>query len=456
MILFLQTSISRETANLFRTLALSVKLVLLPFTRGPIFADEVPFVTKANALRDREHERMRSEIATLRLLLPALEEAAVSQTDKLENVVADLRMQAEEVARLGARLKSMLEPTTDAVFLLDEGWHFTFLNLHAMLLLQSGEELIGKNIWDEFPAAVGRNFWHKYHEAMQRRAPVTFEEHYPEPLDRWFEVQAFPSDPGIAEFFHDVTDRWKADAALIKSEKLAAVGRLAASIAHEINNLLESVTNLLYLARASSDLGEIQYYLSTADRELRRAAAIASQTLRFHKQSSSPTNVTSKELIDDVLSIYHGGLVNSHVQVEKQNRTQKTVRCFEGEIRQLMNNLVGNAIDSMHPEGGRLLLRGREGTDWRTGVCGLVITVADTGPGMSPQTQAKAFEPFFTTKGIGGTGLGLWISREIVIRHNGRLSVRSSQSELSRGSVFVLFLPLKRCPGREDPACPKG
>jgi len=440
MIMFSRTFISRETANLFRTLALSVKLVLLPFTRGPIFAEKTR-IDRRPAERSQEQEQMRSEIATLRLLLPALEEAAMSQTNRLERVVTDLRLQAEEVERLDARLSSTLEATTDAVFLLDELWRFTYLNHHAMDLLQADSELLGKNIWDEFPAAVGRNFWHKYHKAMQDRVQVQFEEYYPEPLDRWFEVQAFPSDPGIAVFFHDITDRNRANDALIKSEKLAVVGRLAASIAHEINNPLESVTNLLYLAEASADMAEVKDYLATADRELRRAGAITSQTLRFHKQSSSPTEVTCAELIGDVLSIYHGRLVNSHVQVQERIRGAEKVRCFEGEIRQVLNNLVGNAIDAMHPDGGRLLLRSRMATDWATGRRGLAIAVADTGPGMSAHTITKAFEPFFTTKGIAGTGLGLWISREIITRHEGRLTLRSSHTAGRSGTVVALFLP---------------
>ena len=441
-IMFSRTCISRETANLFRTLALSVKLVLLPFTRGPIFRDEARAGLRS-VDPGREYEQMRSEIATLKLLLPALEDAAVRQTDRLEEVVSDLRIRAEEVDRLGARLSSMLESTTDAVFLLDDDWRFSYLNHHAMTLLQADSELLGKNIWEEFPAAVGRTFWQRYHHVMQERVPVQFEEHYPAPLDRWFEVHAFPSSPGIAVFFHDVTDRTRANEALIKNEKLAAVGRLAASIAHEINNPLEAVTNLLYLARSSTDLPEIQDCLNTADRELRRAGAITSQTLRFHKQSSSPTEVTCEELIGDVLSIYHGRLVNSHVQVEKRERTTEKVRCFEGEIRQVLNNLVGNAIDCMHPDGGRLLLRSRVTNEWTTGRRGLALTVADTGPGMSAQTQVKAFEPFFTTKGIGGTGLGLWISREIVNRHHGRLWLRSSQLSGHTGTVITLFLPFE-------------
>ncbi len=442
IIIFSRVRISREVATLFRTLALSVKLVLLPFSRGPIFAGDPTPVIEA-APRSYEQEQLRSEMATLRLLIPALEAAALQQTGRLHAVISDLNEQREESQKLGARLSSMLESTTDAVFLLDRDWRFTYANRRALAVLERGEDLLGKNIWDEFPVAINGEYWNQYHTAMDMGTPVQFQEHYPEPLDKWFEIYAFPSHPGIAVFFHDITNRRKTEAALMRSEKLAAVGRLAASIAHEINNPLESVTNLLYLARTSIDQSEIRDYLSTADRELRRVGAITSQTLRFHKQASNPTEVTCDELVEDVLSIYHGRIVNSRVRVERRMRTTRPVLCFEGEIRQVLNNLVGNAIDALHPEGGRLLLQSREGVDWRTGRRGLQITVADSGPGMSSQTAAKAMEPFFTTKGIGGSGLGLWISKEITGRHNGRLLLRSSQLAGCSGTVMVLFLPFQ-------------
>ena len=443
MILFSRAPISRETADLFRTIALSVKLVLLPFTRGPIFADHVASVTTRSALRSVEQEQTRSEIATLKLLIPALEDAAIRQTNRLKYLVADLQAQANEVKQLGKRLGSVLESTTDAVYMLDRAWNFTYLNRHAFTLLQAGTELLGKNIWQEFPAAVESEFWQHYHKAMDERTPSKFEEHLPDPLDRWFDVHAYPHQEGIAIFFHDVTDRRKADAALMKNEKLAAVGRLAASIAHEINNPLESVTNLLYLAQRCSDFGEVKNYLETADRELRRVGAIASQTLRFHRQSSNATLVKTEELIDDVISIYQGRSVNSHVHVKTRKRAHASLFCLEGEVRQVMNNLVGNAIDAMHPDGGTLHLRSRQGTDWESGRSGVILTVADTGLGMSKQTQTKSFEPFFTTKGIGGSGLGLWISRGIIQRHEGKLRFRSSQQPGRSGTVFCLFLPFK-------------
>jgi PAS domain S-box-containing protein len=241
----------------------------------------------------------------------------------------------------------------------------------------------------------------------------------------------------------DVTDRKRTEAALLRAEKLAAVGRLASSIAHEINNPLESITNLLYLARSADDLDQSRDYLAMADAELRRASAITIQTLRFHKQSTRPIEVTGDDLIDNVLGILRSRILNANVSVEKRSSAHRPVLCFDGEIRQVISNLLINAVDAMQPGGGRLLLRSREGCDHATGRPGLILTIADTGVGMSRETLAKIFEPFYTTKGDAGTGLGLWISKEIVERHHGRLHVRSSERPGHTGTVFTLFLPFE-------------
>ncbi len=239
----------------------------------------------------------------------------------------------------------------------------------------------------------------------------------------------------------DVTDRRHSEAALMQSEKLAAVGRLAASIAHEINNPLESVTNLLYLARRGRDLPDVFGHLDMAEQELRRIAVITTQTLRFHKQSTKPRAVASEELFASVLSVYQGRIANSRLELKKRERARRPVFCFDGEIRQVLNNVVGNAIDALLPAGGSLYLRSREGTEWKNGRSGIVLTIADTGSGISPQALHKIFDPFFTTKGASGTGLGLWVSKEIMDRHKGVVRVRSRQGANNSCTVFTLFLP---------------
>ncbi len=240
----------------------------------------------------------------------------------------------------------------------------------------------------------------------------------------------------------EITQQKKAELALMQSEKLAVVGRLASSIAHEINNPLESVTNLLYLAERCDDMTETRTYVQTAERELRRVSVIVNQTLRFHKQSTSPQEISGDQLIDSIVSMFQSRIINYGIRVEERKRIAPAVRCFEGEIRQVLSNLVSNAIDAMQPlGGGRLLLRSRVGRDWNTRRRGLIVTVADTGNGMSASVAQRIFEPFYTTKGISGTGLGLWVSSEIVLRHRGTLRFRTSERYGRSGTVFSLFLP---------------
>lgn len=248
---------------------------------------------------------------------------------------------------------------------------------------------------------------------------------------------------GISAASQEITQQKKVEKALIQAEKLAAVGRLAASIAHEINNPLEAVTNLLYLARVSDDVKEVRDFLQTADVELRRVSAITAQTLRFHRQSSSPQEADTSALIKEILNIYQGRLHNSRAQLSTRLRAKRSLRCFDGEIRQVLANLIANALDAMNAAPGRLAIRTREATRWSTGERGIVFTVADTGSGISEETIQRLFEPFFTTKGTVGTGLGLWVSKEIVVRHRGTLLLRSSQSPEHHGTVFAVFLPFE-------------
>ena len=246
----------------------------------------------------------------------------------------------------------------------------------------------------------------------------------------------------------DIDQQKKSEAALLQNEKLAAVGRLAASISHEINNPLEAVTNLLYLARHSEGLTEeVQDFLKTADGELSRVSQIVSHTLRFHRQSTNPRAISAGELLEPTLGLYAGRMQNSGIHLEQRDRSTARITCLEGEIRQVLNNLIGNAIDAMKM-GGRLLVRTSNAT--ADGQSGVRIAIADNGHGMPPEVVAQIFEAFYTTKGINGTGLGLWISHGIVAKHGGSLHVRSSDQPGRNGTVFSLFLPCQP-PSFEEP-----
>jgi signal transduction histidine kinase len=320
-------------------------------------------------------------------------------------------------------------------------------------------DLLGRSVREAVPEAAEQGFIALLDEVYRtgqpfvvRGTPIQLARGASQPLEvRYLDFVYQPRREqdgtvcGIIVLGVDVTESKRAEQVLLQSEKLNAVGRLASSIAHEINNPLEAVTNLIYLAQRSAVSPTVQHYLETAAVELQRVSAIASQTLRFYRQSTNPRPARAEDLIGGTLPLYQGRLTNSRVTIERRDRSRRPFICLDGEIRQVLSNLVGNAIDAMNAtRGGRLLIRSREATDWTTGRQGVVLTVADTGPGMSSHVLSRIFEPFFTTKDTSGTGLGLWISREIVDRHRGILKVRSSQSAPRCGTVFALFLPFDR------------
>jgi signal transduction histidine kinase/HAMP domain-containing protein len=242
----------------------------------------------------------------------------------------------------------------------------------------------------------------------------------------------------------DASDRKRSEEALRKSEKLAATGRLAASIAHEINNPLEAITNLLFLLHNYCQLEEPALnYVVKAEHETQRIAEITQQTLRFYRQPTMPTRANMGELLDSVLSLHNGRLSALNIQVERDYAAEMDLFCFAGELRQVFANLVGNTIDATS-SGGRLVVRARRSRNWTDPAqIGVRFAVADTGVGMEPGVRERIFEPFFTTKEVTGTGLGLWVSLEIILKHRGLVHVRSrtAQPGKSSGTVFQLFFP---------------
>ncbi len=242
----------------------------------------------------------------------------------------------------------------------------------------------------------------------------------------------------------DISERKRSEETLRKTEKLAATGRLAASIAHEVNNPLEAITNLLYLLRNFCDLDEAAMrYVTMAEREGKRIAEIAQQTLRFYRQSTLPHRATMGELLDSILDLYQSRLNTLNITVERQYDPELSLYCFAGEVRQVFANLVGNAVDATSA-GGRLVVRARRSRSWAfPSLAGVRFTVADTGFGMEEDVRDRIFEAFFTTKEDTGTGLGLWVSHEIILKHRGVVHVRSKLGGdgQASGTVFQIFLP---------------
>ena len=238
----------------------------------------------------------------------------------------------------------------------------------------------------------------------------------------------------------DVTARKMSEEAFRSSEKLAATGRLAASIAHEINNPLSAVTNALYILRTNEQItGPAMEFIKTAEAELARVVHITKQTLGFYRELAVPVMTSLPGLLDDVLSVYDTKIEKNNVTIHKQYREVGPLAGFPGELRQVLSNLVLNALEAVAVD-GTVSLRVKE---TRNGLeqFGLQVTVADNGAGIPPANMSRIFEPFFTTKNSKGTGLGLWVSQGIVEKHGGTIRVRSGVGMGHHGTCFLIFLP---------------
>jgi signal transduction histidine kinase len=213
------------------------------------------------------------------------------------------------------------------------------------------------------------------------------------------------------------------------------IGRLAASIVHEIQNPLESLTSFFYLLRAEKSLEKRAEYLAKAETEIAHLSEISLNTLEFYRDPVGVVPVDIAALIDSIIVVFQGRITRLQVVVQRELGTGVAVLAPQGELRQVLVNLISNALDAM-PKGGRLVLRARDLTG-RTGERCVRLSVADTGFGMAPNVVARVFEAFYTTKGVSGTGIGLWLSQEIIKKCGSRIHVKSSQG---RGTVFSMYL----------------
>ncbi len=300
-----------------------------------------------------------------------------------------------------------------------------------------------KDAWDN--AIAGRR---PYYEAEYRLRRHDGEY-------RWFLARGIPlrdAGTGTLRWFGtctDISDQKLAQEALIRAEKLSAAGRLAATVAHEINNPLAAVTNIHFLLSKDTTLPErAREYLSLADRELERVTHTVRQTLSFYKEHASPEQVSLALLVHDVMHLYGDRLANRGVRVQIEIDDSLVLRAVPGEVRQVLSNLVANSMDAL-TVGGQLRIRARLHHSGNEAVAR--ISVADTGVGIPPEVASHIFEPFYTTKADIGTGLGLYVAKKLIEKHQGRIRVRSRPGS---GTIFTIVFPMAASAASEATAAP--
>lgn len=244
-----------------------------------------------------------------------------------------------------------------------------------------------------------------------------------------------------AQLQAEIVARKVAEEALIRSEKLAAVGRMSAVIAHEINNPLAAVMGLLYLAINAEGIPDVvRRYLESADAELTRAAHITRQTLGFYREMAAPVTFPFVTLVDSVLDLLRSKVNSRQANLDVQCETGLEITAVHGELRQVLSNLLANSLDALSQK-GRITIRASAARHSSDGSARVRITVSDNGKGIEPAALAQIFEPFFTTKGTTGNGLGLWVTKQIIEKHCGEIRLRSSTSGKHQGTSFSITLP---------------
>ena len=342
-----------------------------------------------------------------------------------------------------------LEHIPEVFYTFDEDFRFTYMNAAgAEIEARLGKPILGQVLWDVLPELKGTAVETNFRSALNERIPIEFDYYY-EPLEDWFQYHVYPlPDGGISMYARNTTGARQTEQALRRSEQLAAAGRLAASVAHEINNPLEAVTNVLYLAMMDQIMSQkTRSLLELADKELQRLSHIAARSLKFYRQRTAPAPSSLEELIESVLFFHEREINTRDIHLQRKYRKTPQVLCHPGEIQQVITNLIRNALDALAPH-GRLIVAVRPGND-PSGRAGVAMTVADNAVGMDATILDRLFHPFVTTKGEAGTGLGLWVSKGILDKHHATVAVRSKRG---CGTVFRIFLPLDTTVGEPQSA----
>ena len=405
------------------------------YERGAVDYISVPVIPELLRAKVRIFAELHRKTQELEKLNRELEKRVAERTEELRESEAQFRSLANSIPQL-----AWMAHADGDIFWYNQRWYeYTGKAL---------DEVKGwgwkRLIHPEHADRVSRNVQHSWDTG--RPWEETFPLRGGEGSYRWFLTRALPirdANDQIVRWFGtntDITEQKQAEEALVSSEKMAAMGKLAGIIAHEINNPLEAITNAFYLLRDHLSLDEeARYFARLADQELQRLAHITRQTLSFYRESKLAIPVSLSDLIDNVLELQSRRLQVNRIVLEKQYQNGGTVRGFPVELKQVFLNLVGNAMEAM-PDGGRLRVRVRHGATAK-GQKGICVTVCDTGCGIDAEHAKHIFEPFFTTKSMKGTGLGLWISRGIIQKYEGDIRFRSIRLGGRRATCFSVFIP---------------
>jgi PAS domain S-box-containing protein len=364
------------------------------------------------------------------------------------------RKRAEETLRESEERFGMLASATFEGIVITEGGRIADLNEQlAKMLGFERQEMIGKEISSfllaEERGLVLANICNGIESRVEHRMlckdgrQITVEAHgqTAKYRDRTLRFTAI----------RDVTERKQAEQALLRSEKLASVGQMAATIGHEINNPLDAVMNMLFIAKSINDPESVRQYLEMADGELKRIAHITRQSLGFYRESNAPALTSINAVMESAVDLLKSRIKAKHAIIEKQWDDDVEVTAIAGELRQAFSNLLANSLDAIDAA-GTIKLRVSAGAAFNNGHPCVRVTVADNGKGIDASSRQQIFEPLFTTKGTVGTGLGLWVSKRIIEKHGGTIHMRSSTNGTRRGTVFSVTLPAEPVAARSQAA----